>query len=281
MQLNRADLERLEYSYVLDLVGNLIIGVPLTATKLHKDTTFYRGVRHEDKPNAVSYISYPRKCRVKDYQRCNKPMNPMFYCSADPVAIYYEIQAKPGDKVYLSKWSLKDTFVLNQIAPNDEPERHGEHALRDTVLTFLETKFMHPVHDTFSSQYKITAAVAEVLGCGDTKIENPPTSGLRIGGISYPSVAHPMRAQNMALLPNIVDQYLHLESIDEFTIDSATPERFAGRYTDFASDFPDGHILWTGQSRSFNFPKEKDVNIYLRQGKHVYKDSKGTYIPID
>ncbi len=75
-------------------------------------TTFYRGVIYAEKPMNVGYLGYPPARLVNNYQRCNGPGKPMFYCSVDSAAVFAELDAQLGDKVYLSKWTIDKEFFF-------------------------------------------------------------------------------------------------------------------------------------------------------------------------
>ena len=114
-QLNRMNLDITDYAYIKSLTDKLVIGLPMTCITPHKDTRFYRGIIYKEKPTIIDCLGYPPSEIIVNYQRCNPPGKPMFYCSPDPAAVYYELGVQPGDVVYMSKWSVTEDFFVNQI----------------------------------------------------------------------------------------------------------------------------------------------------------------------
>ncbi|MGZ7179032.1 RES family NAD+ phosphorylase [Burkholderia gladioli] len=271
--INRMNLDGADYEYILGLIGRLINGWPIQAITPHKDTRLYRGVVYKEKPTKKSFLGYPPKMLVRDYQRCNKPGSPMFYCSVDPSAILFEIGVAAGDRVYISKWSAIKEFWINQIAPRSNMEI--ENAVRDTVLTFFETKFAQPIHETYSSQYKITAAITEKLTTGG--IVNGDSRSL--GGLTYPSVAHPGRSENLAVRPEIVDQCLRLDYAEEWTITEVHEEgKISFNRTDFASDFTSDDIKWTAKALHWTLAPGEEVTVTAEHDGWVARDKNGNIV---
>ncbi|TDY22576.1 RES domain-containing protein [Paraburkholderia sp. BL6665CI2N2] len=271
--INRMNLDGADYEYILGLISRLINGWPMQAITPHKDTRLYRGVVYKEKPAKKSFLGYPPKMLVRNFQRCNKPESPMFYCSVDPYAILLEIGVTSGDKVYVSKWSMIKEFWINRIAPRSDMEI--ENAVRDTVLTFFETKFAQPIHETYSSQYKITAAITEKLTSGG--IVNGGNKSL--GGLTYPSVAHPGRSENLAVRPEIVDQCLQLDYAEEWTI-TAVDEggKISFNRTDFASDFTADDIKWTGKALHWTLGPGEEVTVMAEHDGWVARDKNGNIV---
>lgn len=247
-------------------------GWPIQMITPHRDARLYRGVVYKDKPMQKSYLSYPPKELVTNFQRCNGPCSPMFYCSVDPSAIYFELGVKPGDKVYISKWSVVKEFFINRIAAVGELEI--DNAVRDTVLTFFETKFSQPIHETYSSQYKVTAAITEKMTTG--KINGDDRL---LGALSYPSVAHPGRSENLAVKPEIVDQCMQLDYVEEITITSVSDDKtISFDRTDFSSNFESDRINWTGKALHWTVGSGKALTVTVEPDGWVARDENGNIV---
>ena len=118
------------------------------------------------------------------------------------------------------------------------------------IETFFETIFSRPVHETFSEQYKITSAIAQKLTTGKIKIANEDY-GEPFGAVVYPSVAHPSRADNIAIKPHIEKQCLLLQDVSEICIIENEEHSFKIKVTDFSSNFTNGEIIWSGRTPSW------------------------------
>ncbi|WP_338943605.1 hypothetical protein [Paraburkholderia sp. 22B1P] len=147
--LNRANLKTVDYAYLVDQIGQLIKGIPLQAASVPRGTVLYRGVIHRKKPDNVAFLSYPPVQLVTNFQRCNGPGRPMFYCSVDSAAVYAELDAQPEDRVYLSKWTVEQEFLFFRIPP-DTSEQLKDDPVFSKIETFFETRFAQPIHETFS-----------------------------------------------------------------------------------------------------------------------------------
>ncbi len=276
-QLNRLDLDRASYVHVQKVIQQLFVGIPIHGKTPHRDSRIYRGVKYRDKPETVRQLSYPPGDRVINFQRCNPPNAPMFYCSPDPAAVFYELNVQPGDRLYVSKWSIVDDFIILQIAPNvdDNSVNHR----RDLIVTFFETRFSQPIHETYSSQYKITAAIAEHLSRGNIMNgENTNFKGVEIGALSYPSVSHPARSENIAIRPAIADRCLRLDYVEEMLVDEVIGKTIRYTRTNFASTFPEGNIAWKDTIIHWKVPPHSRVTVTAEQDGWVARDESGNIV---
>lgn len=271
-QLNRMDLDQADYNYIKEQINRLFEGIPLRGITPHKEARLYRGVKHTERPLDVRKLGYPPSEKIKNYQRCNPPNKPMFYCSPDPAAVFYELNVKPGDNFYFSKWSVKSDFYILQIAPNvDEQINHN---VRDIVLTFFETKFIQPIHETYSSQYKITSAIAERMSKGDLELNK----GIEIGAISYPSVSHPARSENLAIRPEIVDTCLQLDYVEEITVKEVIGKKIEYSHTNFSARFSGGKIEWEDKPIHWTVPPGALMAFVAEPDGWVARDEKGNIV---
>ena len=168
-QINKMNLDMADYEYLKKLINKLILGISFSGYMPHKNGyRFYRGVRFGSKPMTTNELQYPPKNLVTDFQRCNPPEKPMFYCSLSPLVVYKELNVVKGDVIYLSRWSIKNNFSFIPIGNLSVDDDYDDRTAM--ILSFFETKFLTPVHQTYSSQYKVTSAITEVLSTGDINI---------------------------------------------------------------------------------------------------------------
>lgn len=270
--LNRADLDRVDYAYIKEQIDKLFVGIAIRGITPHRESRLYRGVIYSDKPHDVRQLGYPPKEIIISYQRCNPPHKPMFYCSPDPAAVFYELNVKEGDRLYLSKWSVIKDFFLLQLAPNAD-DGQGSH-FQDIVLTFFETKFSQPIHDTYSSQYKITSAIAEHMSKGNID----DRKDIEIGGMTYPSVSHPNRSENVAIRHDIAETCLRLDYVEELQIKSVADKVIEYDRKDFCSRFPDDKINWQGKILHWTLPPGSAAKATVEMDGWVLRDLDGNVI---
>jgi hypothetical protein len=270
-KLNRMNLDQIGYGHIKNTIKSLITGLPMKMITPRLDARLYRGVIYKEKPLDVKLLSYPPKELVTNFQRCNPPDSPMFYCSVDPAAICSELRVRSGDKLYLSKWSVAEEFFCARVSPNeDEYENSRENEL---VFGYFETKFLQPIHQTYSSQYKITAAICECLTTGNI------VGDLRTnGGLIYPSVAHSSRSENLAIQPHVVDRCLHLDWVEELTIEAVSDISISYKRTDFSSNFEDGLISWTGKALHWTLAPGKQITMTAELDGWIARDLEGNIV---
>ncbi|MBY4715846.1 hypothetical protein [Burkholderia cepacia] len=270
-QLNRMNLDKVEYNYIKNLIARLTVGLKMRGVTPHMDSRLYRGVVFREKPSKVGFLGYPPASIVTNFQRCNPPSNPMFYCSVDPSAIYYELGVQPGDKVFLSKWSVSQEFFINRIAPPDEDDMSD--LVRDIVLTFFETKFSQPIHETYSSQYKITSAISEKLSSGELIGDHRV-----IGAVSYPSVVHPSRSENLAIRTAVVDKCLQLDYVEEILVTNVQGNTISVDRTDFSSNFDGDNIIWTGKPIHWTMGPGTKLVVTAEPDGWIARDENGNVV---
>lgn len=275
--LNRVDLTRADFPFLLKQISTLITGIPMMAFPVPKGTIFYRGVCYSHKPEQVGLLGYPPADKVTGFQRCNIPAKPMFYASADSAAIFAEISAKPGDKIYLSKWVVDTEFIAFRIPPDTSDD-----VLSDPVFsrleTFFETRFSQPIHRVFSDQYKITAAISEKLSTGAVIWDNGITDGRPFGAVIYPSVAHPSRSDNIAIQPNVARDCLRLQDVREIKVIENLDNSWVTQWTDFCADFSQEKIHWTGRGPKWSVNPGGFLTFTAENHEWVARNQDGTIV---
>jgi len=225
-QLNLIDLDLENYDAVKELVDRLLSGVAVTTRTYDNGIGVYRSIIYSKKPRHTKQLAYPPAEVVRNFQRCNPPSAPKFYCSSHHIASMSEVNPTPGDTIYLSYWTSSKPiavfFVPQMDLPLNMPSLNSFNTTqREVIAAFLETRFTQRIHETFSVGYKITSAVTEWLVDG----EELPIYGNR-KGIGYPSVVHPVRFDCFAFAPDVIDECFNLESVEEnLIVDTKQKER--------------------------------------------------------
>jgi len=229
---------------------------------LNPNQYIYRARKFGDasKPMNVAQLSYPPPTLVISDQRVNRAGTSVFYCCAIPEATYYELNAKEGDRVVLSKWQFARPPRVNHIgftpsAFNELGSRrappdfnvgiaHIEHPMiqRDRnklVEEFLAEVFTVPVVSGQNDHsYKLSIAISEIS-----------LTGPGFDGLLYPTVAMSANADNLALVPQYVDTHVRFVSADYLVVTHHAPSGTQTELLDqcvFSSI--GGNLEWSGYS---------------------------------
>lgn len=196
--LRRTQSNEQKQKYIFDLIGS----IPHIARIIRTDQYVYRANKVEDKPVAVSRISYPPSEMVNIPQgRCNDQGNSVFYCSVDPAAALFEISPQKGDLISLSKWKIEER-VSARIIGYSEKELNSEFngigsksisssdvEIYDYINKYFDNWFRSPSEQF----YELTSIISEKLLNGGTLKPKPgynPTEPLHDNiAVLYPSIA--------------------------------------------------------------------------------------------
>ena len=276
--LNRLDLDNASYSSIRERINQMIQDVGLFCFIINPGTLLYRARKSEKKLTNISEIGSPPAKNITNYQRCNQPREPMFYCGVHPVTAIYEIEPDIGDIIYLGNWTTTNRFLVQTI-PLDEKEGMPDDRRRDVISTFFETKFSQPIHETFSSQYKITSAISDILTCGniDGSIDDELQKN-KIGAIKYPSVARTGFAECLALRPWLEANCIKLNYIEEMIVTDIGDRVIHVDRKDFSNKFEDGQICWAGRRLHWNLTRPGLFKATVEQGSWVMRHEDGTVI---
>lgn len=143
------------------------------------------------------------------------------------------------------------------------------------VATYVETKFTQPVAEVFASEYKITAAIAEKMCMGDV-INND--QNMTLGGVSYPSVAHPSKSENLAIRTQVVDTHLSLDYVEEVVVESVQEKVIQYKRTDFCSQFVDGNLAWSGTPIRWSVPPGATYSACAEPDGWVIRNEQGQIV---
>ena len=240
-ELNSLDLNVADYSYIKNLVLKLKIGIQFKGGITNSRHRFYRGIIYDEKPLLTKLLSYPPSNRVTNFQRANPPRQPMFYCSVNPGIPFFELEPSPGEKLYLSKWSVHNPFGAVTVDFFED-----DSYLARFIKSFYQSKLSQKVHGTISTGYKISCAIAESISFG-TITDDLGRKKSEMGAISYPSERMKSHQENVAIRPEIVDTCLNLDYVEEYIIKNIERDKIYHDKLDFANEFPNGNINWKGR----------------------------------
>ncbi len=194
----------------------------------------------------------------------------MFYSSSRRASALSECRAQVGDVAYLSQWIGRGKIPFNRLLDD-----HGDEQFIDNLrpvdhllISHFDTIFTRRIHDTFSDDYKFTAAITELLTKRFQAWDKFNVGADGHVALRYPSVQQFDGAYNTAMDPAFARERLSLVHVMELTVEQTEPEiRVA--VTDTAIEFSDGLIRWTGDVTKVPTlrPSNRDVEfIKANQG---------------
>jgi len=252
-QLMRINSPSVSIRYVREKLEILLAGfahtsmiIPPAWGKLH------RAVKSEEKPEFIKNLRYPPKEKA-GLSRANLSRNPMFYCSGNPMAIFYELGLKAGDKVATAKWKMRDEILVSPlgytadafrrlnasracpiVVPEDKKHMRELDKTNKRIFEFIHDLFTKIVSPGDEYIYKLTAIIAEFF------LTLEPDCG-----VVYPSIAMRANAENFALTPSLVHNRLELESVKWCRVDSVENFTFTITPLEFSDTVDkDGRLTW-------------------------------------
>lgn len=300
-----AQLKRIRQTAEIDFLKTrlelLFRGYAISAPILMPDQMLYRGVPWGEKPSSATKLSYPPAKVITNFQRVNRPHQPMFYCSAARAAPFFELGLRSGECVAISKWRVTKKILVNHVGYRQgvfnrlrsnraTPDWKVEHprvssGTNKLVANFFASEFSCVVPQGQEYLYKISIAIAEKLYQGNLHMDSVGEEfdgERRFGGILYPTLAMRANSDNVALLPEFADRYLRLESVEWVRVDSVSDD-FNNQYQitmlDFASSFGEGgEIEWKGRPPQWTVPAGATFLAAVENGKWVVRNQKGEIV---
>jgi hypothetical protein len=266
-QIRGLNLKKTNFEYLKSILMPFINGYFTSSTTSNIDELIYRAVRWENKPTHRSQLSYPPSSKVT-LGRANFPKLPIFYGSAGCHSTILELEPNQGDRLTISKWSIKKSLNLicigytknaflgksgmNRFEQLPWSKQHAADQLSNKmgnqlVHEFLAREFTKKVSNGKDWEYKISASISEMLiNAHSFGVNGAPP--LEIAGILYPSTPNENNADNLALKCSIADEYLEFVSVQYIEI-STKIDRY--QYKILGIDYADsllenGDIEWKG-----------------------------------
>lgn len=247
-QINRMDLDSVDYEYIKSLFKKMTNGVMFVVhLRAGADSLYHVRRTGGKKITKVEEISAPPDSVVVNYQRCNPPGQSRFYAASTRMTAIKESRCEVGEVIYMGQWINKATYPVsaalstNENAFNFESKNH-----EDILYTYFDALFTRRIHATFSNDYKLTAALSEILMTNVPRnIENVGEDG-RVA-LKFPStVNHGIDVHNTVMHPAFLARNFDLMHALECRVVSASTGGLTIEVMDTASHFDDGKILWTG-----------------------------------
>lgn len=272
-RLHRIKTDVSEYKTIKMIYQRLFAGIKTVVGTTSGGDVFFRArTNPPSKPSLVAEIAAPPASSVTGYQRCNAPHQPLFYCSSRRITALLECRIKVGDTVYLSQWIGKSKLPINMIF--DTNEDHGffrKVSEAESILyTHLDAIFSQRIHDTFSNDYKFSAAVYEQLTrkfeSGRFGIEQDGCVGIR-----YPSVIDLEDSFNIAFPAHFTPDRIEPLFLMELRVERIDGNDVTVSLLDTAFDFSSGSIRWTGNRFSIPAPRPSKTAVNFRWNETTWE----------
>lgn len=263
------DLDAAEYACVKQTVKDIFDGQTSPALICEAGSSVYRIRRNpENRPRKVKDLREPSAYQVTGFQRCNPPQRPIFYASNRLFTAALETDIQEGDNIYLTRWKLDRPMhcsvgifsrYYEEVAEinNTIPETSKD------LAEFFEFIFTRRVHNTFSNEYKITSAIAEMLTADHDAPE--ATSEFRSStghiALTYKSVVDRLlmgseEGENFSFHPTLVDEFLSLAETIEAKVTSREGNDICLEILDYSNTLFGQKINWTNDPTAVSFSKE-------------------------
>lgn len=215
---------------VQDIFYNEFKIIP-NVVRLHKPSSFSLKIFRARDLKSIKNIdlfaehSYP-PANVTNFNRCNFPGNPVFYCSNNPFTALLEVirnYSYKGKKFCISKWGLINTdeeFVFQTFLQSNLHEHNQFNLIKEIEINQIDKPFggkldddrkeglieyLKFIHSAFinDESYALSSCIAHrTLNANHN---------LATDILMYPSVQSQFKGVNMAIRPNFVDNMMKVE----------------------------------------------------------------------
>lgn len=285
-KLKEIDLRKTDVDSLRTRIGSLTIGYRLTSPKIAAGTILYRGVQGQEQPCAMHQLSYAPEEKVKKLHRAGRPQQPLFYCSLDRNAVFYEVGVAAGDRVVVSQWECTDSLLVNNVGYRPDtlenlgsnrecpswgngtcPKEFENH--NKIIGEFFAEEFTKRVPVGQEHLYKLSVAIAEQHFQHDM-----------FDGLMYPAIAMSGNADNLAIKPIAVDKKLAFKKAEYFQIEEHSDNSYKMTWLDFANSVScDDKIEWKGRLPQWKIGKKGEMlMLKVENGTWVARNSSGEVV---
>lgn len=236
----------------------LFTGYTLSSLSFNPGFFIYRGIKYDAKPILFSYLSYPPVHKAK-MGRANRVGVPVFYCATEKNVPFFELNAKPGERLVISEWALQTDLLVNNVGYTEPvfvdlnsirpvPNFHPNDMLNEEVLhqgdilvqNFLAKTFSQKISDDDFYLYNITNAIAEKhFSEGDT------FEYAKFKGLMYPTIRMEANADNLALTQLAIDKdFLKFEKVEYVEVINLNDNIYTYKILDVAFKINAEEIQW-------------------------------------
>ena len=111
--LRKVNLESAPFEFIKKRITPLIVGYTIQSPIIPLGQNLFRGIKYSVKPINLRELSYPPAQIAVTFQRANRPGQPMFYGSTAREAPFFELGARRGKHLVISRWRANDLLLVN------------------------------------------------------------------------------------------------------------------------------------------------------------------------
>jgi len=262
-------------------------------------TQVYRGVICGEQPQDIKRISYPPETVITKLGRLNREKQSIFYATCGAPTVYFEIDAKAGDRVVVSTWEYVDPVYMHNLGfhPSSLKRIGGmlegprqrfanpipnEAAENKKLRLQLSEAFTEDVPKGEEWKYKLPIAINELLfdDAGPLPISYPDGPRFdQVVGTVYPTLRMKGAADNVAIWPRYVDRFLRLKFVQYVLVEAADVERSSYTVSSIAQsdEFREGQIIWRP---GITDERARRGHISFERGHWILRDGLGEIFDI-
>lgn len=246
-RLNRLDLDSLEYAEVVNKFKSLIFKIPIPIKNLDSTELFFRSrICNYKEIDSINELCAPPAHLVVGFQRCNPPGKSMFYSSSKRITTLLECNVQVGDIVYLSQWMNKESTPTNMILSDNIKLKSNKklNLEQQLIISYIDTLFTRPIHESFSNAYKLTSAITEIItsNFSSSKIHDVRNDGNI--ALIYPSILDKQGSYNTVFPHELAKDRLKALHVMKLQITKRNGRSIKVKILDNAREIINGRIIW-------------------------------------
>ncbi len=273
-EIDNLNLLESDIDNIKELLKLLFTGYALSTPFFDPGLILFRGIKYSDKPLNISFLSYRKVGAAQG--RANRKNEPLFYCATMREIPFFELDAKPGDKLVISKWKTTKPLpvnnigyteeVFNELNSNRENQKwnkneklHQEVVNEENIIVqnFLASRFSQLVPKDNTELYKLTIAIAEKHYVADI-----------FQGLLYPTISMKANGDNFAIRPLFIEngglEFLEAEWIE---VTKKYDFKYDINVLDWANSVSEtGDVEWKGRLPQWTIPEADELFFSVENG---------------
>ena len=118
-EIENLDLQSVSIDQIKELLNPLFERYSISTLGYHSDLFLYRGIKYSERPENISYLTFPPKHLAK-CNRASREGEQIFYASGMREVPFFELDIQNGDKLVLSKWKTTKKLLVNNVGYTKE-----------------------------------------------------------------------------------------------------------------------------------------------------------------
>lgn len=264
------------YSSLCKLISDLLIGTTASQGLLEENHELFRVLPFRNEIKGIGDLSYPPPniCKIN---RCNLDNKPVFYASFGAETAIFEKRISNQCEIVLSRWRiLKRLWHYNLFWYNQDS------SLDISDADILINNFIKESFETDNSSradiYYLTNAITQNILGNTISIPQNASDSIKhkfesisnvFASVKYPSVANYKKDDNIAILPEYVNDYIKLTEVYKIELSSTENDSVTIQIKDIGKIDSTGIIVWAGNTQCWEMPKEV-MSASIRVNEHGF-----------